>query len=275
MAPPSKNKPDRPPPWLTDTYPLSYRGIGAAPGGGCHRGRASRHVTTHQRAVGAKPPVGRPCLWVDWPRARSPEDPPAFLQVGILVAFTPRRTLGKSPTRATMPKRPTTGQLALKGKSLEGTSKAPIAVSSNTMGSSAFTPSYTLASPLLRKIMSAGPGMGKKLVPSLDTKEQRALRESNDSTSGSVRCRLSPPPIRGPPGQFEGEQEKSDVEKLLHVTSVLRKKNTALMDTVSELKMAYRDLEDEFNHLRISNNLKIKRIAKAINREDLLEIPSP
>ena len=117
--------------------------------------------------------------------------------------------------------------------------------------------------------------MGKKLVPSLDTEERRALRESNDSTSGFVHRQLSPPPIRGPPGQFEGEQEKSDVEKLLHITSVLHKKNTTLMETVSELKMAYRDLADEFNHLRISNNAKIKRIAKAINREDLLEIPSP
>jgi hypothetical protein len=117
--------------------------------------------------------------------------------------------------------------------------------------------------------------MGKKLVPSLDTEERRALRESNDSTSGSVRRRLSPPPIRCPPSQFEGEQEKSDVEKLLHITGVLRKKNTALMETMSELKMAYRDLEDEFNHLRVSNNVKMKRIAKAINREDLVEIPSP
>jgi len=174
-----------------------------------------------------------------------------------------------------MLKRPTTGQLALKGKSLVGTSKAPIPVSSNTTGSSAFTPSYTPASPLLHKIVSAGPGIGKKLVSSLDTKERKALRESNDSTSGSVHRRLSPPPIRGPPGQFEGEQEKSDVEKLVHVMGVLCKKNTALMETVSELKMAYRDLEDEFNHLRISNNAKIKMIAKAINKEDLLEIPSP
>jgi len=136
-------------------------------------------------------------------------------------------------------------------------------------------PSYTPASLPFRKIMSAGPRMGKKLIPSLDTKEWRALRESNDSTSGSVHRRMSPPPIRGPPGQFEGEQEKSDVEKLLHVTGVLRKKNTALMETVLELKMAYQDLEDEFNHLRVSNNAKIKRIAKAINKEDLLEIPSP
>jgi hypothetical protein len=136
-------------------------------------------------------------------------------------------------------------------------------------------PSYTLASPLLRKIMSTGLGMGKKLIPSLDTEERRALRESNDSTSGYVRCQLSPPPIRGPPGQFEGEQEKSDVEKLLHVTGVRCKKNTALMETVLELTMAYRDFEDEFNHLCVSNNAKIKRIAKAINREDLLEIPSP
>ena len=65
------------------------------------------------------------------------------------------------------------------------------------------------------------------------------------------------------------------MEKLLHITGVLRKKNTALMETVSELKMAHLDLENEFNHFCISNNVKIKRIAKAINREDLLEIPSP
>jgi hypothetical protein len=165
--------------------------------------------------------------------------------------------------------------LGLKGKSPAGTSKAPIVVSFNITGSSVFTPSYTPASPPLRKIMSVWPRMGKKLVPSLDTEERRALMESNDSISGSIRCRLSPPPIRGPPGQLEGEQEKSDVEKQLHVTGVLRKKITALMETVSELKMAYRDLADEFNHLHVSNNAKIKRIAKAINREDLLEIPSP
>jgi len=116
-----------------------------------------------------------------------------------------RRTLGKTPTRATTPKQPTIGQLALKGKSPTGTSKAPITISSNTTGSSAFTPSYTPASPPLRKIMSAGPGMGKKLVPSLDTEERRALRESNDYTSSSVRRQVSPPPIRGTPGQFEGE----------------------------------------------------------------------
>jgi len=48
-------------------------------------------------------------------------------------SLTLRRTLRKSPTRAT--------------------SKAPIAVSSNTTGSSAFTPSYTPASSLLRKII--------------------------------------------------------------------------------------------------------------------------
>jgi len=123
--------------------------------------------------------------------------------------------------------------------------------------------------------MSTRPGMRKKLIPSVDTEERSALRESNDSTNGSVRRQLSPPPIRGPPGQFEGEQEKSDVEKLLHIMGVLRKKNIALMETVSEIKMAYQDLADKFNHLRISNNAKIKRIAMAINREDLLDIPSP
>ena len=117
--------------------------------------------------------------------------------------------------------------------------------------------------------------MGKKLVLSLDTKERRALRESNDSTNSSVRRRLSPPPIRVPPSQFKGEQEKSNMEKLLHIIGVLCKKNTALMETVWELKMAYQDLEDEFNHLHVNNNVKIKRIAKAIKREDLLEIPSP
>jgi len=47
----------------------------------------------------------------------------------------------------------------------------------------------------VRKILSTGPRMGKKLVPSLDTNERRALRESNDSTSDSVHHRLSPPPI--------------------------------------------------------------------------------
>ena len=87
---------------------------------------------------------------------------------------------------------------------------------------------------------------------------------------------MDPPPINGPPGQFEDDrEEKTDVQKLLRITAILRDKNRVLEETVSELKMAHLDIEDNFRHLRISNNAKIKRLAKAIGREDLLEPPSP
>ena len=155
-----------------------------------------------------------------------------------------------------------------------------ITISSDTMESTEYTTSYTPATPPFWKthqIVSGGPGKGKAVVPSLTTGEKKELRESLGSSAGpSIWRKMDPPPINGPPGQFvDDREEKTDVQKLLHITAILRDKNRVLEETVSELKMAHLDIEDNFRHLRISNNAKIKRLAKAIGREDLLEPPSP
>lgn len=125
--------------------------------------------------------------------------------------------------------------------------------------------------------MGGGPRKGKVLVPSLNSGEKKELRESLDSSaSPSICCRMDSPLINGPLGQFEDDQEeKTDMEKILRITAILRNKNRVLEETVSELKMAHLDMEDNFRHLCISTNAKLKRVAKAIGQEDILEPPSP
>jgi len=49
----------------------------------------------------------------------------------------------------------------------------------------------------------------------------------------------------------------------------------ALEERVVELRMAHFDLEDNFRALRISTDAKMKRLAKALGKEDLLFPPSP
>lgn len=108
--------------------------------------------------------------------------------------------------------------------------------------------------------------------------EKKWLRESLDSSSSpkSVRRKIDPPSISGPPGQFEDDHvEKSDMEKMLRIVTTHRNKNRSLEESVAELKMANLDLEDNFRCLRISTNAKLKRIAKAIGQEDILAPPSP
>ena len=95
-----------------------------------------------------------------------------FLQVRILVAFShPKENAREISDKGFHAKAAYHRPIGIEGKVSSGTNKAPITISSNTTGSSVFTPSYTSASPPFCKIMSAGPGMGKKLIPSLDTEE--------------------------------------------------------------------------------------------------------
>ena len=155
-----------------------------------------------------------------------------------------------------------------------------ITISSDTMKSMDYTTTYTPATPPFWKthqIVSGGPGKGKAVVPLLTPGEKKELRESLGSSAGpSIRRKMDPPPINGPLGQFEDDrEEKTDMEKLMCITSILRNKNRVLEEMVSKLRMAHLDIEDKFCHLRISNNAKLKRIVKAIGWEDLLEPPSP
>ena len=61
----------------------------------------------------------------------------------------------------------------------------------------------------------------------------------------------------------------------MKVTAKNREKNRKLEEMVVELRKANLDLIDNFRDLRISNGVKIKRLAEAIGREDLLAPPSP
>jgi hypothetical protein len=61
----------------------------------------------------------------------------------------------------------------------------------------------------------------------------------------------------------------------MKVTAKIREKNRKLEEMVVELRKPNLDLIDNFRDLRISNGVKIKRLAEAIGREVLLAPPSP
>jgi hypothetical protein len=120
--------------------------------------------------------------------------------------------------------------------------------------------------------------MGKVVVPPLTAEERKELWESLGSSTAppSIRRRMEPPPIRGPPGQYEDNHDVTIyIERLMKVITKIREKNRKLEETVAKLRMANLDLIDNFCDLRISNGAKIKRLAEAIGREDLLAPPSP
>jgi len=71
------------------------------------------------------------------------------------------------------------------------------------------------------------------------------------------------------------EEEESNIDRLLHATTILRNKNRKLEEMVVELKMDNIDLEDSFRNMRISTTTKLKSFAHAIGREDILKPPSP
>lgn len=224
------------------------------------------------------PPAGGPTgpMWGSPDPKRGRPTSPRVTQRSASASrsLTPRRGIGKSPARAVTPVRPTTGQLALREKAPMATKQA-ITISSDTIHTSSYSPS-TPTFWRNHQVVGGGPGKGKVLIPPLNSKEKMELRESFDSSaSPSIRRKMDPPPINGAPGKYEEDPEKGDIEKLLEVTASLRKKNRILEETVSELRMENLELEDHFRHLRISTSAKIKRLAQAIGREDLLKPPSP
>jgi len=130
-----------------------------------------------------------------------------------------------------------------------------------------------------RKIIGGGLGRGKVFIRLITFNERKALWESLEAASSpkTVQQICDPPSINGPSGRFEDEDrvEKSIVERLLRVVATLRNNNMALEERVVELRMAHFDLEDNFRALRISTDAKMKRLAKALGKEDLLFPPSP
>jgi len=120
--------------------------------------------------------------------------------------------------------------------------------------------------------------MGKAFVPSLTAEERKELRESLGSSTAppSIWRWMEPPPIRGPPSQYENDNDATtDIEQLMKVIVKIREQNRKLEVMVAELRMANLDLIENFHDLRISNGAKIKRLAEAIGHEDLLAPPSP
>lgn len=115
--------------------------------------------------------------------------------------------------------------------------------------------------------------------PLLTSDDKKALQESLKFTSSPkmVRRTSNPTSINGPPGHFEDvdHANKSDHERLLGVVAKLRVENREPEERVAELRMSHLDLEDNFRALCLSNNPKLKRLAKAMGKGDLLFPPPP
>jgi hypothetical protein len=55
----------------------------------------------------------------------------------------------------------------------------------------------------------------------------------------------------------------------------LRENNRRLEERLAEERIACLDLEDSFYSLRLSTNAKLRHLAKAMGKEDILFPPSP
>ena len=100
------------------------------------------------------------------------------------------------------------------------------------------------------------------------------MQESIESTPlEKIRRHISPPPIRGPGGKFEGYDSKSpngpSNRELLQMISELKIENRRLKGQVAEGKLDNKDLRDEFETFRRGTYAKIKRFAKALGVEDI------
>lgn len=160
----------------------------------------------------------------------------------------------------------------------QGEFQRALITKSSDVSSAEYTNCYMPSTPTWmknRKVTGGGPGHGKLFVPSITSDER--LWESLESASSpkTIRRTCDPPSIIRPPGHFEDEDhaEKSDVERLLGVVARLRTSNRELQERAAEERMARLDLEDSF-HVTFTN-AKLRCLAKAIGKEDLLPPPSP
>jgi hypothetical protein len=96
-------------------------------------------------------------------------------------------------------------------------------------------------------------GYEKKLIPRLD-RDDLEPDESSFSTPNSGMCHRKPPPICGPPGQFEDSDEDSEdedpYEGLCNEIVELKMKNNLLEERIVEAELGRMDMDDKMKILR-------------------------
>jgi hypothetical protein len=96
-------------------------------------------------------------------------------------------------------------------------------------------------------------GYEKQLVPRLD-RDDLEPDESIFSTPTSGMHHRKPPPIRGPPGQFEDSYEDSEDEDpyqgLRNEIAELKMKNNLLEECIAEAELGRMDMDDKMEILR-------------------------
>ena len=105
------------------------------------------------------------------------------------------------------------------------------------------------------------------------------LNESVHSTPYSVRRHRKPPPIRGPPGQFEdSDSEDSNEDPLASPRDdvlELKMKNNQFEERLAEIELWRMEMDDKQEILRKPLCAKFKRLLKELGRPDLYDSTLP
>jgi hypothetical protein len=84
-----------------------------------------------------------------------------------------------------------------------------------------------------------------------------------------------PPPICGPPGQFEDSDEDSEdedpYENLRNEIAKLKMKNNLLEECVAEAELGRMEIDDKMEILRKAICSKFKRLLSELGRPDLYD----
>jgi FtsZ-binding cell division protein ZapB len=88
-----------------------------------------------------------------------------------------------------------------------------------------------------------------------------------------------PPPICGPPGQFEDSDEDSEDENpykgLRNEITELKMKNNLLEERVTEVELGRMEIDDNMEILRKAICSKFKRLLSELGRPDLYNYVLP
>jgi hypothetical protein len=103
--------------------------------------------------------------------------------------------------------------------------------------------------------------------------------ESIFSTPTSGMCHRKPPPICGPPGQFEYSEEDSEDEDpykgLLNDIVKLKMKNNLLEERIAEAELGWMDMDDKMEMVCKALCGKFRRLLKELGHSDLYDCILP
>jgi hypothetical protein len=103
--------------------------------------------------------------------------------------------------------------------------------------------------------------------------------ESIFSTPTSGMRHRKPPPIRGPPGQFEDSDEDSEDEDpykgLRNEITELKMKNNLLEEHITEAELGRMDMDDKMEIIHKAICSKFRHLLKELGRPDLYDCVLP